>query len=471
MVSYDDLFVSNFGSLSSDEKVDFVRDNIKTIYYSASKEVVAWLLSFINESDLSSSDLWLIKQAILGVEYCNSVGDDSIYLDFFLRGMSPEVLCDYRLTDGFCNSFYTNKSVSFFKINKVLNGEHYSFNSSDLNSIGFFQASIDGDTFVCRRKKLGLSVFFSCKVNAGLDLTINDSDGSPLVWTDKKRTIVDCDSEAIFLSGVSLFVKSNRYPIGVYGHLILDWIPEIVYFLDKGVSFNRLMIPDDSPDFVFNIIDCFIGDLGVKIFRYDSDAVYHCEEALFSTSYEITCHPMNFMDPALMKVFFRYIDKIKEERSEEASSYPKKLYLSRKGDSCRGVANESELVKKLEAEDFFIPNLIEMEFSEQIAMFSNAEVIIAAHGSALSNIIFCKEGTKVLEFLPKAYATNCFALISSSLRLHYDALLEDLTVHDGEMARYGTLKTTSMNPSTLMLQQDYCIDVSAVETWLQSINI
>ena len=42
-------------------------------------------------------------------------------------------------------------------------------------------------------------------------------------------------------------------------------------------------------------------------------------------------------------------------------------------------------------------------------IFSNAELIISPHGSNLSNIIFCKKGTKVIEISPifnNAYETN-----------------------------------------------------------------
>jgi len=44
------------------------------------------------------------------------------------------------------------------------------------------------------------------------------------------------------------------------------------------------------------------------------------------------------------------------------------------------------------------PQLYEMQ--EQIEIFSNAEKIIAPHGSNLANIIFCKPGTEIFEITP-----------------------------------------------------------------------
>ena len=44
------------------------------------------------------------------------------------------------------------------------------------------------------------------------------------------------------------------------------------------------------------------------------------------------------------------------------------------------------------------PQLYEIE--EQIEIFSNAEKIIAPHGSNLANIVFCKPGTEIFEITP-----------------------------------------------------------------------
>ena len=40
------------------------------------------------------------------------------------------------------------------------------------------------------------------------------------------------------------------------------------------------------------------------------------------------------------------------------------------------------------------------EIDEQIEIFSNANKIIAPHGSNLANIIFCKPGTEIFEITP-----------------------------------------------------------------------
>ncbi len=52
-------------------------------------------------------------------------------------------------------------------------------------------------------------------------------------------------------------------------------------------------------------------------------------------------------------------------------------------------------------QEFEIINPHHFEILEQMKIFSNAEIIISPHGSNLSNIIFCKKGTKIIEISPE----------------------------------------------------------------------
>ena len=56
----------------------------------------------------------------------------------------------------------------------------------------------------------------------------------------------------------------------------------------------------------------------------------------------------------------------------------------------------------------------------QIALFDTADIIIAQHGAALANLIFCRPGTKVIEVLPPYLkAGKCFQKLAACLNLEY----------------------------------------------------
>ena len=78
----------------------------------------------------------------------------------------------------------------------------------------------------------------------------------------------------------------------------------------------------------------------------------------------------------------------------------KKIYVTREDSNYRRVINESDVVTFLRDKGYKIINPQLYEIEEQIEVFSNAEKIVAPHGSNLANIIFCKPGTEILEITP-----------------------------------------------------------------------
>lgn len=97
------------------------------------------------------------------------------------------------------------------------------------------------------------------------------------------------------------------------------------------------------------------------------------------------------------------IDKLEEYMSEKYSSY-----------------------KTLVLED--------VSFEEQVKYFYNAKLIVAVHGAALMNLVFCNQGTKIVEVEP--IQVQWFKRISEYNKLVYyasDNRLEDITTLLGKI--------------------------------------
>ena len=79
-----------------------------------------------------------------------------------------------------------------------------------------------------------------------------------------------------------------------------------------------------------------------------------------------------------------------------------RIYVSRnKGRPVRQVINEEELMKCLEPFGFRRIFMEDLDGANQIRLFSEAEIIITPHGSALAFSTFCSEGTTIIELLDK----------------------------------------------------------------------
>lgn len=99
--------------------------------------------------------------------------------------------------------------------------------------------------------------------------------------------------------------------------------------------------------------------------------------------------------------------------------FPKRLYLKRSGVS-RRVVNEEKLLLILKKLNFQFIDSSSLSFKEQVYLFNQAEVVMAAHGAALSNIVFCSPGVKVIEMFSSQYANVCYQHLAGVCDLkHY----------------------------------------------------
>jgi hypothetical protein len=91
------------------------------------------------------------------------------------------------------------------------------------------------------------------------------------------------------------------------------------------------------------------------------------------------------------------LEKTGINQNDEAKSI---LYIARRNRMGRSVANEDEITSMLLSrfDGVEIVYLEDLSFTEQIKMFRCAKAIIGPHGGGLTNIIFCRPGTFVLEF-------------------------------------------------------------------------
>ncbi len=77
----------------------------------------------------------------------------------------------------------------------------------------------------------------------------------------------------------------------------------------------------------------------------------------------------------------------------------KRIYISRKNVVSRHIANEEELLQFLEPYGFQCYVLDDLSLEEQVELFYDAEIVIAPHGAALSNLLYSYQ-VKLLEIFP-----------------------------------------------------------------------
>ncbi len=97
-----------------------------------------------------------------------------------------------------------------------------------------------------------------------------------------------------------------------------------------------------------------------------------------------------------------------------------RIYIRRA--TTRAVANR-HVVESVVTRHGFSPVLMEdLTALEQIDLFARAEMVVAVHGAALANLIFCPPGTQVVELCPDCEYRPFFNEISSKLGLTHAVL-------------------------------------------------
>ena len=113
----------------------------------------------------------------------------------------------------------------------------------------------------------------------------------------------------------------------------------------------------------------------------------------------------------------RFVSALYPPDVSEAS--PRFLYIRRGRARARGTANESELIRFLQRYGFVAVTLDGLSVSEQAKLFTNAAAIVGTHGAALTNLLFARPCTKVIEIFPPGIHETSYFTASTHSGLEY----------------------------------------------------
>jgi hypothetical protein len=97
----------------------------------------------------------------------------------------------------------------------------------------------------------------------------------------------------------------------------------------------------------------------------------------------------------------------------------RKIYVSRKDAPRRRMVNEAELTAKLEKLGFEVRQLEGMTIAAQQALFGSAQVVVAEHGAALTNIVWCPTNATVVDIHASVPAMPCFKILAELRGVRY----------------------------------------------------
>ncbi len=173
-------------------------------------------------------------------------------------------------------------------------------------------------------------------------------------------------------------------PSNDYFRNIMTFLPRIFFISDKEI--NLVIHRNTSNKFRVFIKEILTQKkIKVKKFIYLDDDFYKFNNSKI---------PQFFTMAASIIILNKSLSYIKQDSGL-------KVYLSRHNSVYRNLINEGDLRDTLKKKNFMIVDTNNMSVFEQIKIFSEACVIVGPTSSALTNLVFSKKGTRVIEIIPK----------------------------------------------------------------------
>lgn len=219
-----------------------------------------------------------------------------------------------------------------------------------------------------------------------------------------------------------------------YFHWMFDVLPKLYALQASHLRYDHLFLPQITRAFQSSTLEILGIDWesaiqGRRSTRLQADKVIACE--LPTKSLQVKPWAIDFLRSKFLPT--------------SGPATTKRLYLSRAKALSRKIENEIALVNTLQKYGFESLFAEDLTIPDQAWLFSQAELIICPHGSGLTNLAFCKKGTRVLELaIPDGKNPDCYKHLANLLQLPYSCL-ECTWVNRGELN----------------------IDIPKVEKWIQ----
>lgn len=214
------------------------------------------------------------------------------------------------------------------------------------------------------------------------------------------------------LSGRTAIAVTPEAP-GNYYHWIVDLLPRLS-LLQPGTdgfdSFAQILLNGSRAPYEAASLSAL--RVPPEKIRYaDANDRFHIEHA--------TVPSMDHFSKTIAPWKIRNLRALRESIQATARTLSKRIYISRRRAAVRRVRNEKDFEQILHDAGFVLIEIESLSWPEQISLFSTAEVILAPHGAALANAVFCEPTTLIAEIGTQAGYKEFYLRLAASADLRY----------------------------------------------------
>jgi Glycosyltransferase 61 len=198
---------------------------------------------------------------------------------------------------------------------------------------------------------------------------------------------------------------------GNYYHWLLDLVPRVLLLKHAAQNFSNydaLLLNGSRANYEREILAA-LGVPPEKVRYVDSRERFQIASAV------IPSMDINVIAP--WKVY-----GLRDLPFSGKQNQHRRIYLSRARAAVRRIANEKQISEVMRHRNFEIVEPENLSWREQANLFAGASVIVAPHGAALANIVFCQLGTRVVEISTRAGYRDWYWQLAAVAGLSYEVL-------------------------------------------------
>lgn len=191
-------------------------------------------------------------------------------------------------------------------------------------------------------------------------------------------------------------LKGNWYPVlsyysQSYHHWLWNDVPRLMTALPNLPPDTRFLIPQDPCDYHTASLDA----LGISRDRLEPQEAF--DDTIMETMWFAS--PLGDSEWAATdpQVAGRLREKLWEAARIAPSGAKRKFYVSRAHSQQRRIVNEDQILPIIQRYGFETVFAERLSFMEQVSLFSQAKIILGAHGAGLTNMLHAEPGATILE--------------------------------------------------------------------------
>lgn len=171
-----------------------------------------------------------------------------------------------------------------------------------------------------------------------------------------------------------------------YFHWLIEILPRLVPLLRAGISADHYLVDCLSP-----FQQQVLAALGVKphqLIQPHAKLLLAADEVILPS----------FPSPSCLREFGGRL--LAGLSANGRVTRPRRIFITRRKTGTRTLFDESSVERLLHSRGFETHSMEEYPLAKQARLIREAEIVVATHGAGLSNLIFARPGTQVIEFVP-----------------------------------------------------------------------